>query len=76
MVKPEAEVIKEFNETVNMEKEELEDWLNNPMSKQAGTGVGLESGKKIVEILKRNPSKDPEGYEQVSRPVRRWLLRI
>ncbi|KAL4242860.1 hypothetical protein ABKN59_011604 [Abortiporus biennis] len=64
MVKSREEVIAVFNETVNMTVEELQDWLNNPASKTAGTGVGLESGHKIIEILKKNPTKDPDGYDE------------
>ncbi|KAI0789459.1 hypothetical protein C8Q75DRAFT_718318 [Abortiporus biennis] len=64
MVKSREEVIAVFNETVNMTVEELQDWLNNPESKKAGTGVGLESGHKIIEILKKNPTKDPDGYDE------------
>ncbi|KAI0652647.1 hypothetical protein C8Q79DRAFT_899886 [Trametes meyenii] len=63
MVKPREEVIEEFNTEVNMSAEELEKWLEDPKSAQAGTGVGVESGDKIVEILRKNPSKDPEKYD-------------
>ena len=65
-MKPKDEVVQEFNIQVNMTVEELQDWLKDPQSKTAGTGVGLESGHKIVEILKKNPSKDPELYDDVS----------
>ncbi|EPQ60076.1 hypothetical protein GLOTRDRAFT_31888 [Gloeophyllum trabeum ATCC 11539] len=63
MVKPKAEVIEQFNDGVNMDAEELEQWVEGDKAKNAGTGVGLESGRKIADILKRNPDKDPEGYE-------------
>ncbi|KAI0814845.1 hypothetical protein BC629DRAFT_816844 [Irpex lacteus] len=63
MVKSKEDTIAEFNEQVNMSVEELEEWLENPQSKKAGTGVGLESAAKIIEILKKNPDKDPEKYE-------------
>lgn len=49
-----------------MTVEEIQAWLDNPQSKEAGTGVGIESGHKIIEILKKNPSKDPELYDDVS----------
>ncbi|EGO19136.1 hypothetical protein SERLADRAFT_403443 [Serpula lacrymans var. lacrymans S7.9] len=64
MVKPEKETIAKFNEQVNMSLDELEPWLESDQSHQAGTGVGLESGHKIVEILKKNPDKDPDEYEE------------
>ena len=66
MVKSKEEVIAEFNLQNNMTVEELQAWLDNPKSKEAGTGVGLESGHKIIGILKKNPSKDPELYDDVS----------
>lgn len=65
MVKSNEDVIAEFNLQNNMTVDELQAWLDNPQSKQAGTGVGVESGHKIVEILKKNPSKDPELYDEV-----------
>ncbi|KAI1791005.1 hypothetical protein LXA43DRAFT_459338 [Ganoderma leucocontextum] len=61
-MKSKEEVIAQFNEEVNMTAEELEAWLEDPKSATAGTGVGVESGHKIVEILKKNPTKDPEKY--------------
>jgi len=67
MVKSKEETTTEFNDKVNMTKEELEKWLEDPKSKQTGTGVGLESAKKIIEILKKNPTKDPEEYKEVRR---------
>ena len=66
MVKSKEDTIAEFNEQVNMSVEELETWLKDPTSRKAGTGVGLESAKKIIEILKKNPDKDPSKYEEVS----------
>ena len=66
MVSSKEEIVSKFNEQVNMTVEELEAWLDNPESKKAGTGVGLESGRKIVEILKKNPEKIPEEYDEVS----------
>ena len=75
MVKDDNEVIKEFNEIVNMTASELEKWLKSNDSQSAGwskddgggESVGHDSGRKIIEILKSNPRKDPEKYtdEQV-----------
>ncbi|EIW63840.1 uncharacterized protein TRAVEDRAFT_112057 [Trametes versicolor FP-101664 SS1] len=64
MVKSREEVIAEFHEDVNMTVEELEKWLEDPKSTKAGTGVGIESGHKIIEILRKNPDKDPEKYDE------------
>ncbi|KAI0370034.1 hypothetical protein BV20DRAFT_314067 [Pilatotrama ljubarskyi] len=63
MVKSREEVIEQFHQEVNMTADELEKWLEDPKSTKAGTGVGIESGHKIVEILRKNPSKDPAKYE-------------
>lgn len=59
------EVVSQFNINTNMSVDELEKWLDNPKSKEAGTGVGIESGHKIIEILKKNPEKDPAKYDKV-----------
>ncbi|KAH9830489.1 uncharacterized protein C8Q71DRAFT_786048 [Rhodofomes roseus] len=63
MVKSRDDVIAQFNEDVNMSVDELQQWLDDPKSTKAGTGVGIESGHKIIEILKKNPDKDPEKYD-------------
>jgi hypothetical protein len=61
---------KEFNEYVNMSASELEKWLKEDDSTSAGWGgesgetVGHESGRKIVDILKRNPKKDASKYTE------------
>ena len=65
MVKPREEVIQEFNADVNMTADELAAWLEDPQSEEAGTGVGLESGHRILEILRKNPEKEPEKYDEV-----------
>lgn len=49
---------------------ELEDWLKSEFSESAGWGgdsgetVGHNSGRRIVEILKKNPTKDPSKYDE------------
>ena len=63
--KSDAEVIELFNEQVNMTADELEAWLADPQSEKAGTGVGHDSGERIVKILRGNPNKDPEKYSTV-----------
>ena len=69
-MKGKEEVIQQFNDTVNMSADELETWLKDPQSKKAGTGVGLESGKRIKEILEKNPDMDPDGYDEVRVPTK------
>ncbi|KAF9877115.1 DNA-binding protein [Colletotrichum karsti] len=76
-MKGKEEVISEFNEYVNMTAEELETWLKSGDSNSAGwpkddaegdgETVGHDSGRKIVEILKKNPEKKEDKYtdEQV-----------
>lgn len=62
MAKSDEQVIEEFDEAVNMNPEELEDWLETEESKSVGQSdgggesKGHESGRKIVEILKKNRS--------------------
>ncbi len=59
MAKSDEQVIEEFNEAVNMNPEEIEDWLETEESKSVGQSdgggesKGHESGRKIVEILKK-----------------------
>ena len=76
MVKDDNEVIKEFNEYVNMTALELQKWLKSGDSQSAGwskdssgggESVGHDSGRRIIEILNSNPKKDPKKYtdEQV-----------
>jgi hypothetical protein len=65
MGKSDAEVIALFNQQVNMTADELETWLDDPQSRTAGTGVGIESGRRIMEILRRNPTKKPDAYDEV-----------
>ncbi|KAI8961071.1 hypothetical protein F5Y11DRAFT_348823 [Daldinia sp. FL1419] len=72
MVKDDQTVIEEFNELVNMSASDLETWLKEESSESAGWGkddgsgetIGHESGRKIIEILKKNPKKDAEKYGQ------------
>ncbi|WVQ98956.1 hypothetical protein IAU59_006088 [Kwoniella sp. CBS 9459] len=69
-MKSEDEVVHDFNEIVNMTADELETFLKTEgsestgYSKDDGSGesIGHESGRKIVDILKRNPDKDPSKY--------------
>ncbi|CAJ2511270.1 Uu.00g068950.m01.CDS01 [Anthostomella pinea] len=91
MVKGNQTVIEEFNDIVNMSASDLEAWLKESSSQDAGWSKGDESGetigherhaswraggvfpispvflhaagRKIIEILKKNPDKDPSLYD-------------
>ncbi|KAH8677916.1 hypothetical protein BX600DRAFT_506911 [Xylariales sp. PMI_506] len=72
MVKDEQTVIEEFNDLVNMSPSELGEWLQEDSSQNAGWSkddgsgetIGHESGRKIIDILERNPKKDPSKYTE------------
>jgi hypothetical protein len=59
----ENETINSFNKYVNMTASELETWLEGPECHTAGTGVGIESGHKIMSILRKNPKKQASKYD-------------
>ena len=69
-MKPKEDIISDFNQVVNMTASELEAWLKSDDSRSAGwpkrdnsgESVGHDSGRKIVEILKSNPKKEPDKY--------------
>lgn len=71
-MKDQNEVIKEFNELVNMSASELEQWLKSddsnsagwPKEDENGESVGHDSGRKITEILTANPDKDSDKYTE------------
>lgn len=63
---------REFNELVNMSADELKEWLSGEDSEKSGwtndssssgETVGHESGRRIVDILSKNPKRDPSKYE-------------
>jgi hypothetical protein len=60
MSRSEEQVIQEFDEAFNMTPKELEEWLQIEESKSVGLSDGggeskwHESGRKIVEILKKD----------------------
>ncbi|OCF71592.1 hypothetical protein I204_07651 [Kwoniella mangroviensis CBS 8886] len=70
--KSEQDVVNDFNEIVNMTADELETFLKTEGSEStgyqkddgSGESIGHESGRKIVDILKRNPDKDPSKYTE------------
>jgi Protein of unknown function (DUF3140) len=62
MSKSDEQVVEEFDEAVNMSRKELEEWLETEESKEVGQkdgggeSKGHESGRKIVEILRKDNS--------------------
>jgi hypothetical protein len=46
-------VRRDFDDVVNMTPKELEDWLATEESKSSGTGVGHDSGERIVAIKRK-----------------------
>ena len=83
MANERRQVIEEFDETVNMTPKELEEWLQTGESKsvgQSGDGgesKGHESGRRIVEIKRKNKSDftddDVEHMKRVNAYVKRHL---
>jgi hypothetical protein len=69
-MKDDKTVIEEFNDVVNMTAAELEKWLKSSDSRSAGwpkdegggESIGHESGRKIIEILESNPTKESDKY--------------
>lgn len=56
------QIIEDFNESLNMTRRELEEWLQTEESRSVGQSdgggesTGHRSGRKIVEILEKNRS--------------------
>lgn len=56
------QIIDDFNESLNMTRRELEEWLQTEESRSvgqsdgSGESTGHRSGRKIVEILEKNRS--------------------
>lgn len=85
-MKDKADVIRDFNNVVNMTAAELEKWLKSGTSKDAGwskddggESIGHDSGRKIVQILKDNPQKNPDKYtdeyvEHMRKVVSYWYV--
>ncbi len=74
MAKSDEQVIEEFGEAVNMSRKELEEWLETEESRSVGQGSGEskghESGRRIVEILRKSKSEyTEEDIEHMGRVV-------
>jgi hypothetical protein len=60
MAKSDEQVVEEYDEAINMGREELEEWLETDKSKEVGQkdggdeSKGHESGRKIVAILEKD----------------------
>jgi hypothetical protein len=81
VAKDRQQIVEEFDEAVNMTRKELEDWLQTDESQSVGQSdnggesKGHESGRMIVEILKKNKSgytdKDVDQMQRVVSYVHR-----
>jgi hypothetical protein len=77
------QIIEDFDDSVNMTRKELEDWLQTEDSKSVGQSdgggesKGHESGRKIVELLEKTKSdytdEDLEHMKRVNSYVKRHL---
>jgi hypothetical protein len=77
------QIIEDFDDSVNMTRKELEDWLQTEESKSVGQSdgggesKGHESGRKIVELLEKTKSdytdEDLEHMKRVNSYVKRHL---
>jgi hypothetical protein len=64
------QVWKEFSEAVNMTPSELEKWLKTKESKESGTGVGHDSGERIVAIKhKKKAELTDDDYAHMQKVV-------
>ena len=64
------QVWKDFGEAVNMTPSELEKWLETKESKESGTGVGHDSGERIVAIKhKKKADLTDDDYAHMQKVV-------
>lgn len=69
------DIHKDFSDAVNMTAKELEDWLATPESKDAGQhkdggeSTGHESGRHIVQILRKRKGDITDADERHMRKV-------
>jgi hypothetical protein len=76
MTKSDEQVREEFREAVNMDADELKEWLETDESKSVGQSdnggesKGHESGRRIVEILEKdNEDIDQDDVDHMRRVV-------
>jgi len=58
MGKTDDEIVDIYHDPGHMTADQLEAWLQRPAEQGAGTGVGLDSGRKILEIMRKNPARE------------------
>ena len=64
------QVWKDFGEAVNMTPSELEAWLKTEESQESGTGVGHDSGERIVAIKhKKKAELTDDDYAHMQKVV-------
>jgi hypothetical protein len=51
------ETLQRFEKLVNMTAEQLREWLADRRSRMAGTGEGLDSGRRLVGMLERGAER-------------------
>ncbi len=75
------ELRQEFSDLVNMQPKELEDWLDTELSKSVGQGsdsgesTGHQSGRRIVEIQRKNKDELTESDYDHMKKVRAYIKR-
>ena len=75
------QIVEQFDQTVNMTRKELEEWLRTDESKSVaqsdggGESKGHESGRKIVEILGKKKSDHTDGDVDHMRKVSGYVKR-
>src|ERR671916_2540445 len=75
------QVIEEFDEAVNMTSKGLEEWLKTDESQSVGQSdgggesKGHESGRRIVEILRKNKSDYTDGDVEHMKKVNGYVKR-
>ena len=60
---------RDFEDAVNMAPKELEDWLATEESQSSGTGVGHDSGERVVAIKRKRKDELTEGDHDHMRKV-------
>lgn len=66
MSKSDKEIVRDFQEVINMSVKEIESWLKTPESQEVGQkdgndeSLGHESGRHILEILDKKESEYSE----------------
>ena len=79
MAKSDEQILEEFDESINMSRKELQEWLETEESKSVGQGSGEskghESGRRIVEIKRKNKSDYTEEAVEHMKRVNAYVKR-